>query len=73
MRNQLMAGIFKDELGAHFDSFAKYRPSAVKKVLTNAQHWCDVEGTEAIEACRDVLTRALDRALSKIAGATGTC
>jgi len=69
---QLMTGLFKDELSDDFLAFAKFRPLTVKQALQNGVDWCDDKTTTVIESCQEITTQALQQAVSQIREVTGS-
>lgn len=54
---------YADELGPLFLSYWNIRPQFVTHILTEKPVWCDDRGTEQVEGCADMLSKALDLAL----------
>lgn len=63
---------YADELGPLFLSYWNIRPLFVELILTKKPIWCDNQATEQVEQCRDLLSEALDLALSDLTARFGT-
>jgi penicillin amidase len=69
---QLMAVLFRDELGPVYDDFARVRPQLLIKALTTDTGWCDdVTTAPERETCPQALARALALARTDLTRAYG--
>lgn len=67
----LKKAVFADELGNLYGAFSGFRTQSIKRVLTAEPRWCDNTATKETETCKDVLTRALNAAVTSLAGQYG--
>ena len=58
--------VYADELGPLFPAYWGIRPQFMTHVLTNKPIWCDDQGTDDVETCSDLLSKALDLALDDL-------
>ena len=69
---ELNRGLYADELGELADDYVDFRPTAVRRMLTDAAAWCDDVTTEdTAETCAAIIAAALDRALERLASDHG--
>ncbi|MCA8933655.1 MAG: penicillin acylase family protein [Rhodospirillaceae bacterium] len=64
---QLNRHLYADELAELFVDYWHLRPRTVRHMLTEAQQWCDVLATEAVETCADITRDALAEAIAELA------
>lgn len=58
--------LYADELGPLFSRYYGQRPRTVVHMLTRKQRWCDNVDTPPTESCRDVVSGAFDKAISRL-------
>lgn len=64
--------VYADELGPLFSDYWNIRPQFMELVLTEKPVWCDDRATDQVERCSDLLSKALDLALSQLEERYGT-
>lgn len=67
--------VLADELGEAFQPLWRFRPTLMKNILTNTggqARWCANVATGAQTSCPDLISEALDRALSDLKSRYGT-
>lgn len=67
----LKKSIFADELKDLYAAFSGYRTQSIKHVLTSQPLWCDDRTTAETESCEIILARALNAAVTSLAGQYG--
>lgn len=63
--DQLWSDLFAETLGTDFHSFQTFRPEILRRVLTQAPHWCGPESCEA------TLRGAFEKSVRAMAGRRG--
>lgn len=58
--------LYADELGPLFPQYFGLRPRVVLHMLTRRTAWCNDVTTDAAETCREIVSRALDTAISAL-------
>lgn len=64
-------GLYADELGPLFRSYYGLHPRVVLEMLVHRQEWCDDITTPERETCGQIVSQALDRALSELSAKYG--
>jgi len=64
----LHEAIYKDDFGKEYELFDRGRITRVLRVLKQgtARDWCDRQGTEAKEGCRQILSESFEMAISEL-------
>ena len=62
--DEIKKAILADDLGSAYSSFWGGRIRLIKSILTDQTHWCDVNTSQAIETCSNVISKALDSAVA---------
>ncbi len=69
---ELNRGVYSDELGPLVADYWSLRPRFMAAVLDGGGTWCDDIGTPRREDCPDMISAALERALTQLTGSFGT-
>ncbi len=64
--NALRRRLIDDELGQFAGRYRGVRPRVIAGILTQSPSWCDDTGTAASETCGQIVSAALDDALSEL-------
>ena len=69
---QLESEIYADEFGSVFAEARRNRPTFIWNVLNDRQVWCDNVGTATVEACDQIVSSALAKAVGDLAEEYGS-